>query len=397
MIGVVLAASTQRTIGVVLAAVAVGGFICYWIFNWLTGRGETGSETELALNRRPYLDDEELEGKKLDLSLTAGLVCIVIIAVGLPLYWLGEPGRQDGLVVLSDEIAIHRGEELYEERCATCHGTVAGPGGLRDHTLVDENGAFLAAVKWKVPSLGAVLFRYSADEVRYVLNYGRPNTPMPAWGAAGGGPFSSQQIDEIVAYIEHEQIDTPEVRQRVQDGLTSQARSEASAFLGEGASREAVDELAGDLLAASGADPVRLGRMLFNNEADGGVYGCARCHTPGWSYDADEIAENNPLVPSEISGGGGFAPPLIDGSTLRQFNTVPEHEEFVISGSENGVKYGSFGQGDGGGQMPSFSACVGDRDAGERDLIKRKDFCGEREGLLTEDQISAIVAYERQL
>ena len=397
MNAVLLAASTQRTIGVVLAALAIGGFICYWIFNWLTGRKEAGSEAELALNRRPYLDDDELEGKKLDKSLLAGLVCIVVIAIGLPMYWLGEPGRHEGLEKLSDEIAVHRGEELYEERCATCHGSVDGPGGFRDHTLVDESGAFLAQVRWKVPSLGSVLYRYSDEEVRYVLNYGRPNTPMPAWGAPGGGPFSSQQIDEIVAYIEHEQVDLPEVRQRVQDGLEAQARIEAVAQLGSDASNEEIQSLAREILSTASEDPVRLGEMLFNNEYDGGVYGCARCHTPGWSYDAGEIAEGNPLVPAEIPAGGGFGPPLNNGSTTRQFNSVSEHENFVSGGSENGVKYGNFGQGDGGGQMPSFGICVGDRDAGERDLIKRNDFCGERAGLLTSEQISAIVAYERQL
>ena len=29
---------------------------------------------------------------------------------------------------------------------------------------------------------------------------------MPAWGTEGGGPLNSQQLDELVAYIEHEQI-----------------------------------------------------------------------------------------------------------------------------------------------------------------------------------------------
>ncbi len=391
------AASTQRTIGVVLAAVAIGGFISYWIFNWLSGRREAGSEAELALNRRPYLADEELEGKKLDKSLGAGLVCIVIISIGLPLYWLGEPGRQEGLIELSDETAVHRGEELYEERCATCHGTVDGPGGFRDHTLVDENGAFLAQVSWKVPSLAAVLYRYSSEEVRYVLDFGRPNTPMPAWGSPGGGPFSTQQIDEILAYIEHEQIDIAEVRQRLQDGLESQARGQARDQLGAEASAQEVDDLARDILSGASDDPARLGEMLFNNEYEGGVFGCARCHTPGWVYDADDYAEANPLIPSEVSGGGAFGPPLANGATLRQFTTVAEHEDFVSSGSENGVKYGSFGQGDGGGQMPSFGECVGDRDASERDRIKRNDFCGERAGLLTDEQISAIVAYERNL
>ena len=34
-----------------------------------------------------------------------------------------------------------------------------------------------------------------------ILVYGRPGTPMPAWGTEGGGPLTTQQIDELIAYI----------------------------------------------------------------------------------------------------------------------------------------------------------------------------------------------------
>ena len=79
----VLAASTQRTVGVILAVVAIGGFVLYWFFNWFVGRAETGSEIELAPNRKPLPDDAEMEGRRLDQGLMAGLVCIVVIAIAL--------------------------------------------------------------------------------------------------------------------------------------------------------------------------------------------------------------------------------------------------------------------------------------------------------------------------
>ena len=75
-------------------------------------------------------------------------------------------------------------------------------------------------------------------------------------------------------------------------------------------------------------------------------------------------------------------------------------EGFIVTGTKNGVAYGAFGQGDGGGQMPGFGACwaednpldfpriQGDRIAGH---------CEGRTGTLTTDQIAAIVAYERSL
>lgn len=448
----ILAASTQRTVGLVLAAIAISGFILYWVFNWFQGRAETGSEVELAVNRKPYHSDDVLETKKLDSSLFAGLLCLVVIGVALPLYWMGEPGRHEGLVEENDEVAVHRGEHLYEERCASCHGTVSGPGGSVPYTLTDDNSLFLGNLDWKAPSLATVLYRYSVEEVEYILNYGRPNTPMPAWGAPGGGPFTTQEIDEVIAYLAHEQVETvEEMRQRVDDGLAATVRQQlvaddpgAGSASGQliiisqlliagnpgladdpGALDEAVAEVyragrhrnlkpfqepfqddpdALDAAVAAAlesikADQVAYGELLFNNEGDNGVYGCARCHTPGWSYDADEVRsrEGNTLISPEVPGGGGFGPNL--GETTRQFDTASDHEAFVTLGSQNGVAYGNFGQGDGGGQMPAFGVCVADRDAGERDFIARDGFCDRRggEGVLTEEQVAAIVAYEREV
>lgn len=418
----ILAASTQRTIGVVLAAIAISGFILYWVFNWFQGRAETGSEVELAVNRKPYHSDDVLETKKLDSSLFAGLVCLVVIGVALPLYWMGEPGRHEGLVEENDEVAVHRGDHLYEERCASCHGTVSGPGGSVPYTLTDDNGLFLGNLNWKAPSLATVLYRYSVEEVEYVLNYGRPNTPMPAWGAPGGGPFTTQEIDEVIAYLAHEQVETvEEMRQRVDDGLAATVRQQLTADEldaspesgqlmtirqqltadnpGFADDPDALDAAVAAALERIKADQIAYGELLFNNEGDNGVYGCARCHTPGWSYDADEVRnrEGNMLISPEVPGGGGFGPNL--GETTRQFDTASDHETFVTLGSQNGVAYGNFGQGDGGGQMPAFGVCVADRDAGERDFIARDAFCDHRggEGVLTEEQVAAVVAYEREV
>ena len=63
--------------------------------------------------------------------------------------------------------------------------------------------------------------------------------------------------------------------------------------------------------------------------------------------------------------------------------------EFITNGSDNGVVYGRQGQGS--GQMPGFGACQGDRDAGERERIARANFCEDRNGTLTLEQIEAIV------
>ncbi|MDE0216359.1 MAG: c-type cytochrome [bacterium] len=445
-----IAASTQRNLGMAIAVVAIVGFALYLIYNVLwAGRGERGSEMELAPNRKPYLSDEELETSKLDLALVSGLVTLVIIGVALPLYWLGEPGRQQGYVDYSREQFTSRGAGMFEESCSSCHGG-GGLGGTTDHTITDDNGNFVAAIKWEVPALTTTLYRFSEEEVRHILNYGRPPTPMQPWGAPGGGPLTTQQVDELIQYIQSIQLSPDEMQGEVLAGLIAQVRDDVLAANPDLASRQiaaeaavstagaddAAAEAAARNLAAveqeiretseqyirnlpevNGASADR-GELLFNN----GVYGCARCHTPrdSWRFTGPEeepgagpvellngsdaevamVAQLGNLIPADIPGGGGFGPNLTNGATLRQFDSAVGHEGFVMIGSQEGVGYGNFGQGDGGGQMPAFGVCVGDRDSGERSPIF--GFCtledgSPRPGTLTEQQIADIVAYERGL
>ena len=52
------------------------------------GRAELGSEVELAPNRKPYYDDETLEGKRLERVQLFGVLLLALIVVILPLYWV---------------------------------------------------------------------------------------------------------------------------------------------------------------------------------------------------------------------------------------------------------------------------------------------------------------------
>ena len=40
----------------------------------------------------------------------------------------------------------------------------------------------------------------------YILTYGRPFSPMAAWGVAGGGPMNDQQISDLIAYLKSIQV-----------------------------------------------------------------------------------------------------------------------------------------------------------------------------------------------
>jgi hypothetical protein len=134
-------ANAARTVGIVLGVLLLLAFAIAVLFNMRKGRAEVGSEIELAANRKPYLDDDELETKKLDRTLGAGLVILAVIGIAFPLYWLAEPSRQTNAVDEFKDIAIRRGEDIYVNgaQCASCHGP-NGVGGVANYTITDPAG-----------------------------------------------------------------------------------------------------------------------------------------------------------------------------------------------------------------------------------------------------------------
>lgn len=330
-----LAFTTQQKIGFAVVVVLTLGWAAFLLANLRKeGTPPAGSEMELAPNRRPYLDDDDLEGPRLDKALFAGLVLMVITAVGLPLYWANEPSRQDGAVRGFDNRAVQRGFILFQPAgspvpegnighfgCGGCHGT-EGQGGSTKYVMPDPLNPEKPPreVTWQVPALNTVLLRYDKDEVKAILVYGRTNTPMPPWGVMGGGPMNDQQIDDLVAYLDSIQLDPADVK------------------------KKNLDEFGTD------------GAKLFDGF-------CSRCHTLGWS-----IGE-----PQEV-GGGAFGPDLRGGVTVRQFPDPKTHTEFITEGAEYAKPYGLRGVGGNeGGGMPGFGK------------------------MLTKEQIDAIVEYERSL
>jgi mono/diheme cytochrome c family protein len=366
-------ATAASAIGGIIAVLLIGGFIVAVIANMRRARPEIGAEIELAANRKPYLDDEELEGRKLDRTLGFALVLLVVIAVALPLYWLAEPGRQSDAVEGFKQQAIHRGEIVYTEKakCSDCHGP-AGVGGVRSYTLLNANGDFVAQVNWKAPALNTVLFRYSAEEVKFILDYGRQNTPMPAWGAPGGGPLTEQQLDNVIAYLYSIQLSSDESQQALQKEIDTVCKPDA-------------DNKCTLYGTTDAARWETLGEALFNmGQYDGfasGAYSCARCHTKGWSYGMAEVA----------GGGGALGFNLTGGSELRQFETATLQQEFVSTGSESGKPYGKGGNGS--GQMPGFGLNPSAIDP----TTAAATGMNPAQTMYTQDQIDAVVAYERSL
>ena len=60
-----IAVATTTVAWIVLAVILIG-WLVYTFLNIRSARAELGSEIELAANRKPYYDDEVLEGRRLD-------------------------------------------------------------------------------------------------------------------------------------------------------------------------------------------------------------------------------------------------------------------------------------------------------------------------------------------
>jgi mono/diheme cytochrome c family protein len=358
-------------IGWTIAILLIVGFGIALFINSRQARPETGAELELAANRKPYLSDEELEGKKLDRTLGAGLVLLAFVSISLPLYWLYEPARQEGAIEMFEDQAIAFGKKVYEEKanCASCHGP-EGVGGVASTSLLNEQGQFVETVSWQAPALNTVLYRYSKEEIYDILDYGRPSTPMPAWGQNGGGPLTSQQLEHVITYLQSVQLPADEAKAKLQEEIKKVCAPDPSG-------RCTVDDPNSPETAKRRYQ--NLGEALFNlglySGFQGGAYSCGRCHTPGWSY-------GKPGTP----GAGGRSGWSLDGAK-QHFETAGTQAEFVAKGSEEGKKIGSGPVGN--GQMPGF----GESPFAEEDNPPMS----ADQVMYSPEQIAAIIEYERGL
>ena len=343
--------------------VIVIGFIVYAAFNVRAGRAEVGSEIELAPNRKEYYDDETLEGPRLERLQLLGILLLLVSVIGLPVYWVLEPGRQAGAQEGWDKRFASWGEELFATtaeggfNCAGCHGGMNGVGGEAPFTVTDPVTGAVSAVNWKAPAVNTVFYKFDESEVEFILNYGRPFSPMSPWGTVGGGPMTSQQIETLIEYMKSIQIPREGC---LEDELGGDEYFDVQ-LCGSGVlpadERDNIEAAARNAMESEG---ISYGEALFNLELASGAYSCARCHTLGWSY-------GDPGV----TGQGAYGWNLTGGSSNSHFASETDMVNFIKNGSEFGKLYGINGQGS--GRMPGFGS------------------------LLTDEQIQAVVEYVRSL
>ena len=158
----------------------------------------------------------------------------------------------------------------------------------------------------------------------------------------------------------------------------------------------AIDEWLVDASSPLSENYLTYGELIFNNQAGQGAHGCARCHTPGFSYGAtssgnvDALIEEWPkLVESGILNsyrpGAGHVGPSLSGVETH-FSTAERQSNFIHTGSELGAGYGNARMGSGG--MPGFGGRTDDLDVVGTVTRSR---------VLTPEQIDAVVAYERSM
>lgn len=356
--GPILADTTTTVAWLVLLLVVIGWGI-YAFSNIRSSRAEIGSEIKLAANRKAYYDDDMLEGAKIQRTQLIGLAFLAVTTVALPLYWILEPGRMTGAEVEFEHKFEEWGAGLFAVtadggfNCAGCHGGMNGGGGVASYAVTDPKTGQVKAVNWKAPAINNVYLRYSEEEFRFILDYGRPFSPMSAWGLVGGGPMNEQQIQTVLDYVKSIQIPRENC-----DVTTDDPRTCVGGTLPAKIQNEIQAEA--ERLVKNGTYS-SVGEAIFNTELTGsGSYACARCHTKGWSYGEPEI-----------TGGGALGPNLTGGSAVRQFPRQEDMIEFIENGTEYGKRYGEQGQGS--GRMPGFGS------------------------VYTQEQLKAVVEYVRGL
>lgn len=286
----VLALTTSAALAVgigVLLLIVVAGVI-YAVLR------DRRSRSPIPANLKPFLDDDQLETTRLERVLTYAVWSLIVVAFLMGYYFFTEPARQAHAFEEFEKQRIAKGAEVYGPTtdanghavpgaagCVACHGPDLS-GGSAAFTPTDPLTGAPAKqqVTWLAPPLNTLYLQYAEDQIRTIITYGRPNTPMPAWGVVGGGPLSEQQIADVMLYIESKQVSPDKAKQTA----VEKADIERKAHPEESEAQ-----------------------ALFNTN-------CARCHTIGWSFSTP--AQQALLPP----GTGGFGPSLRDGSAKTQFS-----------------------------------------------------------------------------
>ena len=125
--------------------------------------------------------------------IAAALILTVGILIAFQIYILREPNRIQSVLAADQAEHVSRGQQLFADNCATCHG---------------KNGEGDVG-----PALNSKKFLQSTDDgvIFSVIGSGVPGTGMPSWAQGNGGPFTDEQISDLVGFIRHWQATATDV------------------------------------------------------------------------------------------------------------------------------------------------------------------------------------------
>lgn len=305
-------------------------WMAYLVLN--SRRSRAASREEAPPNQSQGISDDELENKKLTRVLRAALFGSILMAVIMPWYALNEPGRQEAFAESTIEANVEEGAHWYSSEgfaCQDCHGP-DGVGGAAE--FVEARSGVTSA--WAVPSLDDVFFRYSEEEVRHWIVYGREGTPMPSNGLEGGGAMTVQEIDQVIEYLRSISLTQEEAFAKSEGtadrALTQMAGGEATTQRLIDLQQIQIDEInaAPETLAVVGEFPDDVKELLAGpgtcTAASAELIG-ATCEQPGVDTDRDGLGDETEKGLTEIAAVSFETILVIDPVTL-EFVANPAYD-----------------------------------------------------------------------
>jgi mono/diheme cytochrome c family protein len=292
-------------IGSVVLTLLAAAFLVWVGYLVISSRRRAKTVEETPANLSPYLSDDELENKRVTRVLNAAVVSAAVLAIALPVYYINEGDRQIAAAEKIHEKDIEEGEKWFTEfSCINCHG----PGGVGGAAPFIEARSGLD-VAWTAPSINDVFQRFSEDEVRYWIEYGRSGTPMPAGGLEGGGAMSEQEVDQVLEYLWSIQISQGEALDEV-EGIVDDAVSRIEGGEATVIRRIAVEEAAladtldaPDKFAVIDELPAEIRFLMAGDgtctDASAALVGSS-CGTPGQDSDRDGLTDSVEIRLTEI-------------------------------------------------------------------------------------------------